>query len=431
MLDNKLKAKGFLVWGICALFFLYDFFLRTVIGTYQHPIMKDFDLTSFQFSLLSTTLFFVIYGVMQIPVGLIVDNIGLKKSLIIGSICCTISSIGFAYSNSYTTAIVYRMTMGFGASFGFICLLISVNDWMPHRYSAVFIGLSQFIGTLGPMFAAGPLNSMSESTNISWRLIFLCLGAIGVFLTILIFFFVENNQQKAGKYVILHKPEKISTSLLRLFSRIQPWYIALLSASLYFTIEYLSENEGRAFLELKGISVNSASYMITIAWIGYAIGCPLLGFLSDVLERRKIILGLCAVIALIAILMILYLPNKQPLQIAFFLLGISASGQSIGFATIAEQFKKQFVAVGFGLNNAIITILATINAPLIGLLLDYNKNGKHATLNEYLSVFNVLIITAIIALIIALFFIKETYCKSAVDFTILKPKTNVIESANV
>ena len=201
MLDNKLKAKGFLVWGICALFFLYDFFLRTVIGTYQHPIMKDFDLKSFQFSLLSTTLFFVIYGVMQIPVGLIVDNIGLKKSLIIGSICCTISSIGFAYSNSYTMAIAYRMMMGFGSSFGFICLLISVHDWMPHRYSAVFIGLSQFIGTLGPMFAAGPLNNISESTDVSWRLIFLCLGVIGVLLAILIFFFVENNQQKAGKYI--------------------------------------------------------------------------------------------------------------------------------------------------------------------------------------------------------------------------------------
>ena len=236
---NTLQTKGFLIWGICALFFLYEFFLRTVIGTYQHPLMYDLNLTSFQFSLLSTTIFLLIYGLMQIPVGLIVNNLGLKKSLTIGALCCTASSVGFSYSYSYEMAVVYRMIMGFGAAFGFISLLISVNDWMPHKYSAIFIGLSQFIGALGPIAAAGPLETLSNSTNIHWRSIFLYLGGIGAVLTILIFLFVENNQEKAGKFLILQKQEKISTSIFRLFARIQPWYIAFLSASLYFTIEYL------------------------------------------------------------------------------------------------------------------------------------------------------------------------------------------------
>ena len=421
MIDNKFKAKGFLVWSICALFFLYEFLLRTVIGTYQHPVMQDLNITSFQFSLLSATIFLFIYGLMQIPAGLIVDNIGLKKSLFIGCITCTLAAFGFSYSHSYPIAVAYRFLMGFGASFGFICLLISVHDWMPHRYSAIFIGLSQFIGTLGPMLAAGPLDAISESKGIGWRSIFLSLGVFGIILCILIFLFVENNLQKAGKYTVLYKSEKISTSILRLFKRIQPWYLALLSASLYFTVEYLSENEGRTFLALKGISLNSASYMITISWIGYAIGCPLLGFLSDTLERRKIVMSLCAILGLLAIIMILYAPGKQFLQLAFFMLGMSASGQSIGFATMAEQFKKQFVAVGFGLNNAMITTISAINAPLIGFALDYTKQNETASLKEYLSVFNVLIITAVIATIIAIFFIKETFCKSAVDFTYLNP----------
>ena len=422
MPDNKLKAKGFLVWGICALFFLYEFFLRTVIGTYQNPIMQNLELTSLQFSLLSTTIFFLIYGLMQIPAGLIVDHIGLKKSLLIGAFCCTISAIGFSYSNSYQAAISYRLLMGFGASFGFICLLISVRDWMPHKYSALFIGLSQFIGTLGPMAATGPLNSLSESMGITWRSIFLYLGAMGIVITALIFFFVENNKQKTNKFTILHKPEKIFTSLLRLFSRMQPWYIAIFSASLYFTLEYLSENEGRAFLGLKEISIYSASYMLTIAWIGYAIGCPLLGFLSDILQRRTGVMKLSAAIGLVAILMILYLSKKLHLQIAFFFLGLSASGQSIGFAIIAEQFKKKFIAVGFGLNNAVITTISAINAPLIGILLDNSQGGESTSLSNYLYVFNILIATALIALICAVFFIKETYCKSAVDFTTLTPK---------
>lgn len=420
MNDNKLQAKGFVVWIICALFFLYEFFLRIVIGTYQHPIMYDLDLTSFQFSLLSTTIFFLIYGIMQIPVGLIVDNIGLKKSLIIGATFCAVSSIGLAYSNHYYLALAYRMLMGFSAAFGFICLLVSVHDWMPHKYSAIFIGMSQFIGTLGPMIATGPLESVASSANIDWRYIFIILGILGVILIFLILFFVENNHQKAGEYTVLYKSEKISVSIKRLFARVQPWYIAFLSTALYFSIEYLSENEGRAFLALKGVSEHSAGYMLTIAWIGYAIGCPLLGFISDIFERRRVVLRLSAFLALISMLMILHLSGQIYLQVGFFILGISAAGQSVGFATIAEQFKKQFVAVGFGLNNAIITTVAAINAPTIGLLLDRASGENAISLENYLSVFNILIAIAVIGIILSMFFVKETYCKSMVDFTVLK-----------
>ena len=53
MQDNTLQLKGFIVWGVCALFFLYEFFLRTVMGSYQAAIMQDLHLTSFEFSIFS------------------------------------------------------------------------------------------------------------------------------------------------------------------------------------------------------------------------------------------------------------------------------------------------------------------------------------------------------------------------------------------
>lgn len=421
--ENDFKIKGFLVWGICAFFFLYEFFLRTVIGSFQHPLMQDLNLSTFQFSLLSTTLFFVIYGLMQIPAGVIVDNIGLKKSLLLGALVCTFSSIGFAYAYSYPAAVLYRMLMAFGASFGFICLLMSVHDWMPHRFSAIFIGLSQFIGTIGPMAAAGPLHTLTESSGVHWRDIFLVLGGVGVVIFFLSLLFVSNNQERTGQYIVLHRPEKIATSIKRLFMRIQPWYIAFLSATLYFTIEYLSENEGRMFLSLKGIGLGQASYMITLSWLGYAIGCPLLGFISDMIHRRKIVMMTAAVFSLLGVSMILYAERIHFLMLAFVLLGLGASGQSIGFATMAEQFKKQFVAVGFGLNNAVITLLSALNAPLIGLLLDHNRQGTEITLENYLFAFTVLLVTVVIAVILSFFFVRETYAKSVADFTYLKPRS--------
>ena len=420
MTENTLQPKGFLVWGICALFFLYDSFLRTVIGAYQLSLMQDLGITAVQFSLLSSTIFVIVFGLMQIPVGLIVDSIGLKKSLLIGAMCCSISSICFSYAPNYSVALACRVLMGFGASFGFVSLLVSVWEWMPRKYTAVFFGLSQFIGTLGPMAAAGPLETLSTSVGLDWRSLFFILSIIGFLLTAAVFFFVENNRDTAGSYIVLYKPQSISTSLWTLFSRTQPWCIAIVSALLYFTMEYLSENEGRLFLMSKGLTASSAAYMISISWMGYAIACPVLGLLSDWLERRKVVLQFCAFLALASIVTLLYSTTKLYMQLAFFALGASAAGHNISLALMAEQFKKQFVAVGFGLNNAVLNLLAGINAPVLGFLLGVTSEGASFSLSDYLFVFNILIAIAVLSIVLSLFCIRETYCKSAVTFTVLK-----------
>ena len=417
--NRSFTVTGFTVWGICALFFLYEFLLRTIIGTFQHPIMYDLNLSPLKFSLLSTSTYLLIYGIMQIPVGLITDYYGLKKTLFTGAMICSLSAIGFAYSHNFSTALFFRILTGLGSSFGFICLLISVYECMPKRNTAFLIGISQFIGTIGPMIAAGPINSLTENSSINWRNIFLFLGLIGLSLALLIIIFVKSNPQKEGNYLILRKPEKLTTSIKQLFLRLSPWSIALFSASIYFSIEFLSENDGKIFLTLKEHSPKFSSYMITISWLGYAIGCPLLGFLSDYFERRKNIMLVSAIIGIASITTIVFSNEKSALINAFFLLGIAGSGQSVGFAMMAEHFKSKHVAIGLSLNNAAITILSAINAPIISFILDSIKTTEQPSLANYQSAFYALIILACLALILVIFSIKETFCKSAVDFTYL------------
>lgn len=418
--ETAFSTKGFIIWGVCVLFFLYEFFLHASFGTFQHPLMQDLQISSFQYSLLSTTFFVVLYGGMQIPAGLLIDHFGLKKILLLGATICALSSFGLAYSSTFLQASMARIFMGIGASAGFLSVLISVHDWMPHRHNAFFIGLSQFIGTIGPMLGAGPLEDLMATAHIPWQTIFKMLGVIGFLIVALIAVLVENSHAEAERYVILKRPQRMTASIAQLFSNRQAWYIALFSASIYFSIEYLSENEGRMFLGLKGFSLNFSSYMLTLSWIGYAIGCPLLGFLSDYFERRKQVLRFAAVCSIFSILTIVFSDNKTLLIIAFFLLGIAAGGQSIGFAIIAEQFKESFVIMGLALNNTMITFFAAVNAPLIGWILDDVKHRANFGAQDYYGAFSILIVMSLVALIFAFIFIRETFCKSVADFTRLK-----------
>lgn len=422
--DNLFTAKGFMIWGICALFFMYEFFLRTVIGTFQHPITYDLNLTSFKFSILSTTTFLVVYGLMQIPAGIIIDHIGLKKSLLIGAFTCSIASIGFAFSHSFSMAVFFRLMTGFGAAFGFLCLLVSMYSWLPNKYSAIFTGLSQFIGTMGPMLAAGPLESLAEGQNVDWRYVMMVLSVIGFSLTAIIFFFVQNKKNHAGKFTILHHPESILSSLKRLLKK-QAWYIGIFSTLVYFTIEYLSENEGKLFIQLKGFDASFAAYMMTIAWFGYAVGCPALGFFSDYFDRRRPAMIFAAFSVSLAFFGIIYGTTSSILILSFLFLGIGAGAQSVCFATIAEQFKKNHVALGLGLNNALIMSILGINAPIIGYFLDLVKTSPSPDLNDYMQIFTILGGVISLSILIPVFFIKETFGKSNTDYTyITLPKSN-------
>jgi len=414
-IENKINATGILVWFSCALFFMYEFILRTVVGTFQTQLTNDLSLTPFSFSLLSTTGYSLIYGLMQIPVGIITIRIGLKKSLFMAALLCSISTAGFAISYQLATAMICRIAMGFGSSFGFVCLLIAVYDWMPRRSVAFYIGISQFIGTMGPMMAAGPLHSLSQTSAMGWRSFFFCMAAVGLMIALLVFLFVKENRTNSRKFIILAKPTAVTKSLIKIMSQIQIWYIALFSACIYFSIDYLSENVGVEFLVKKGLSSTFSSYMITLAWLGYALGCPLLGFISDKIHRRKPLMLVSSFIALFCLSGIIFFPlGKTATVLCFLLLGLSASGQSIGFAIIAEQCKKEYLGGGLGFNNAMIALLSASGAPLIGSLLSCSAGMKN-----YKEALFILIVFTTIATLLSIFAIKETYCKSMRDNLLL------------
>lgn len=410
---RKLTVIGTFIWLLCALFFLYEFLLRTVLGTFEHPITYDLRLNLVKFAVLSSTAYITIYGIMQIPASLITERFGLKRTLFIAALICTVAVVGFGLIHSFHSAFIFRILMGFGSSFGFICLLVAVYDWMPQKNIAFFIGLSQFLGTMGPILAAGPLNALANQSAIDWRYVFLGLGGFGLVISMLVLFFVRNNQDYAGSFLILKRPEPLAKTLRALLWQKQTWLIALFSGSIYFSIEYLSENSGKTFLMLNGYSSNFASYMITVAWVGYAIGCPLLGYVSDAMGKRKPGMIFAALCGLIAALVIIYYPiNSTLLTIAFFLLGVGTSGQSIGFAIMAEQCNTTYLAVGLGLNNAVLSMIAAFNAPLIGWVLDLLAKAQSPSVANYQTAFLIIIGFLCLAVVLSLLFIKETFCKS-------------------
>jgi len=419
LLTEKTSWKGYMVWMVCVCFYFYEFLLRTILGTFQSSIMSDLHLSPIGFALLSSTAYLFVYGVMQVPVGTILLRFGLKKSMVFASIVCCVANLGFAYSHNYYSIFLFRALMGLGSSFGFISLLVALYDWMPYRNIALYVGLSQLLGTMGPMLASGPLNTLAQNSSVTWRTIFIILSCIGLLLTLLITLIVDNNKQNKGSFLILSKPKKVMNHLAVIIKQPQIWLIALFCSFIYFSIEYLSENECKNFLMAKGFSSIFSSYMITTAWLGFALGSPIFGYISDRISRRKFVLLFSAAATFLALFFIIYLPlNKIEMFSSFFLFGIGVGASSVGIVTMGEQLNSDNRSIGLGLNNASTILFVAVMAPLIEYLLMYIAH-QPLLLADYQLAFGVLVFLPLAALGIAFFGIKETYGKSTKEKIIL------------
>ena len=82
-MNNRLSFLAIVdMWFTCPVFFMYEFLFRTILGTFEHQIISDLDLTVLTFSILSSTAYQLTYGGMANPsVGIITDKLGLKKPI--------------------------------------------------------------------------------------------------------------------------------------------------------------------------------------------------------------------------------------------------------------------------------------------------------------------------------------------------------------
>jgi len=201
----------------------------------------------------------------------------------------------------------------------------------------------------------------------------------------------------------------------------QIWIIAIIGACLYTAISVFGELWGNTFLEHNyHLSKIQAAQTMSMLFLGWAVGAPLMGYFSDKIQRRKPFMLSSAVILLLSLTTITYLPvNALVLTLCFALLGIGASGSSIGFAIMVEQCNEDSIGAGLGLNNSLILLVSAMNAPLIGYLLTHNTAHHSLQLFHYQQAFMVMPLFAIGAIALVVFYIKETFCKSTCNNTIL------------
>ena len=364
------RWRGIAAYGLGTAFFFYAFLHRVAPSVMVEPLMREFAVGGAVLGNLSAFYFYA-YSGLQLPVGILMARFGVRRLLLGAALLATAGAAVFAASGTLSLAYLGRTMIGAGSAFGWVATLALATRHLPPERFALLTGILQAVGMVGGMFGQAPLGLAVEA--MGWRGAIYLLVALGLALTVALWFVIPRD---AGRAI---PRGQLAAGLGRVARNPQTWIIAGVGLSLTAPMLAFAGLWGVPYLTTRfGLSRPEAAGILSLNFIGWAVGAPLHGFLSDRWRRRRPFLIGGGIVATVSIFAILYLPGMTLVPLAGLVLvnGLAASSLVVSYATAREVNPPAVSSAVYGLINAAVTGSGAIFQPLIGWLLDLGWDGR-------------------------------------------------------
>lgn len=400
----------------------YKYAIEVSPSVMTNELMSTFNIHATQLGNLAACYFYA-YLIMQLPAGILVDRYGPRLVTTLAIFLCSLGALVFAYSETIVMAEIGRFLTGIGAAFAAINTLKLIANWFPTNRFALMAGLMMTLAMLGAVGGQAPLSAFIHHLG-TWRHAMGIIALIGGFLG-LIFWVVVRDRSKALHpfYDVAVSPKKmtIREGLKKILSNSQSWYLSFYSGLAFAPVMIFGGLWGVPFImEAFDLSKDLAARSVSLIFIGFALGCPFSGWLSDWIGNRRNVMFVGTILALFSITAVLYMPGLSFLMInsLMFFFGFFISFFLICFTMIREINPPILAATAIGFMNAFDAFFGAFSDPLTGKFLDLGWQGKMAEGARVFPVhaYKMALLTIPVYLLLSLIFlflIKETHCKSS------------------
>ena len=377
-------SRAWFVWGVGVLAYAVAVFQRSSLSVATEYATARFSIGASLFSVFAV-LQLVMYAVMQVPVGVLVDRIGSRRMVALGAVVMAGGQVLLALTTAPGGAIVARMLVGTGDAMTFVSVLRLIPSWFPARRVPVLTQVTGLLGQLGQVAATIPLVVVLHAYG--WSTAYLGAAGVGVLVGVAVLAGIRNSPigAQTSPPVTWHQAlGQLRSSFAEPGTRLGLWsHFTSQFSQMVFSLLW-----GFPFLTLGlGYSATAAGSLLTVMVLAGLVVAPVLGQLTAAYPRRRSNLVLTVLVATIAVWTVVLLwPGRPPLAVVVVLmLVLSANGpaSAVGF-DFARSFNPSprlgvasgIVNVG-GFTASLTTILA------IGIVLDVLAPSGAYTLTDF------------------------------------------------
>jgi MFS family permease len=327
------QRRVYLVWAVGLITYTVGVMHRTSFGVAGLDAADRFHASP---TVLSgfVVLQLLIYAVLQVPVGMLLDRFGARRLIVAGALSMAAGQLLLAVAGTIPLAVAARLLVGAGDALTFISVLSVVTAWFPARRVPLMTQLTGLLGQLGQVLSAVPFAALLRGPG--WSTAFISAAALGVAVALATLAVVRNRPAGAPAPPPAPSPRQVLAGLavswrepgtrLGLWTHLGTQFSGTVFALLW-GVPYLVAGQG--------FSPGAASALLTLFVLVGIVAGPLFGVFTARHPLRRSWLVLTVIVSTAAMwTIVLAVPPPAPgwlLVVLIVVLALGGPGSMIGF----------------------------------------------------------------------------------------------------
>lgn len=393
-------------WLVTSIYYFYQYSMRSAPAVMVPEMSDAFGLTPVGVASL-VGLFYYAYAPFSLVAGVAMDQLGPRKVVPLGAAAVAVGAFLFSTGDP-NLASIGRFMQGAGGVFALIGAAYIATTNFPASKAATLIGATQMFGMAGGsagQFIVGP----AIAGGLQWDSFWLIMGVIGVPIAVLLFMFIPKRAAAASDAPRSNWLKDAGSAMGAVFRNPQSIICGLISGLLFIPTTIFDMVWGVRFLEeAMGVPYEVAVLRSAAVPFGWIIGCPLLGWISDRIGRRKPVIIGGALVVFATMAFGLFGPNDvfPPYMLAL-IAGIGSGAAMIPYTVIKEANRPEHAGTATGVINFINFSLSALLGPLFAERLMRISAGGERDLADYQATFYPMLFGILLAIVLTLL-LRET-----------------------
>lgn len=414
-----MKNKNVINIGLLSVLFTITLFLRSSMAVIANDLMQEFSLAPVTLGIISS-IFFWVYGILQMPVGYISDRYGVRCTVIVFGLTGIGGTVLFCLAQNIPMLSWARLMIGIGTAGVFVPAVKYASISFRPEYFARMTSLVSSVGNIGPILAAFPLALFVGAAG--WRTPFAATSAFYLLLIIVAWFLLPGRTASGGVDHLggdhagkdssgVKEAGKPGGGILAKYYRVIFFLVwAFFVYGILFGFQALW---GCLYLQdVFSLSREEAGVILMFISIGVMIGGLFWSVLSErYLGARRPLLLTGTLVMFFSIVCLYFLkgyPGFFLLSMLYFCFGFFGSVFLINMSCVKELVPLAVTGTVVGLLNTIQILSAGFFQSLTGVYINYLQSIAEMQA-VYKNVFFIYGVCILAAFFLAVFFMPETF----------------------